>query len=283
MKTTRAWTPDYSLKFLILPPILFLVPTFFAPLGVVIFRSVGGFSFDLSQFAEILTTPTYVQVLAQTFKTAVLSTILALLIGFPIAHVIANARPLFAGLAFACIMVPLWTSVVTRTYAWIALLGRRGLFNQTLLEWNLIERPLALVYNNFAVQVGMVQVLLPMMILPILSTMRQMDRTKLMAASILGANPIRTFYHIYLPMCLPGMMAGSLLVFITALGFYVTPALLGGDSNMMIAVLIEQQVTKTLNWPRASALATVLLVMVLLSLWLVARIAKLRGIKLDVT
>lgn len=283
MTNGRAWTPEFSLKFLVLPPLLFLLPTFLLPLGIVIYRSVGGLSLDPSQFIEIFSTPTYVYVLIQTFQTAVLSTFLALVIGFPIAHVIANARPFWAGIAFACVMVPLWTSVVTRTYAWIVLLGRRGFFNQTLIGSGFIDEPLTLMYNPFAVQVGMVQVLLPMMILPILSTMRQMDRTKLMAAAILGANPVRTFLHVYIPMCLPGILAGSVLVFITALGFYVTPALLGGDSNMMIAVLIEQQVTKTLNWPRASALATVLLVMVLLSLWLVAKIAKLRGIKLDVT
>jgi ABC-type spermidine/putrescine transport system permease subunit I len=281
MGKSRAWTPEYSLKFLILPPIFFLVPTFFLPLGIVVFRSVDGLAFNGSHFQEIFSNSTFTYVLVQTFKTAIVSTLLALIVGFPIAHVISNARSIWGTIAFACVMVPLWTSVVTRTYAWIALLGRRGLVNQFLVHTNI--GPVPLMYNAFAVQVGMVQVLLPMMILPILSTMRQLDRTKLMAAAILGANPIRTFIHVYVPMCFPGIMAGCVLVFITALGFYVTPALLGGDSNMMIAVLIEQQVTKTLNWPLASALATILLLMVLLSLWLVAALAKLRGIKLEVS
>ncbi|RWB28299.1 MAG: ABC transporter permease [Mesorhizobium sp.] len=282
MSGGRAWTPEFSLKFLILPPLLFLVPTFLLPLGIVVYRSVDGLAFDLRQFAEIFSNSTYLYVLSQTFKTAVMSTFLALLIGFPIAHVICNARRFWAGIAFACVMVPLWTSVVTRTYAWIALLGRRGLVNQMLIDTGVIDQALPLMYNPLAVQVGMVQVLLPMMILPVLSSMRQMDRTKLMASAILGANPVRTFIHIYVPMCLPGIMAGSVLVFITALGFYVTPALLGGDSNMMIAVLIEQQVTKTLNWPLASALATVLLMMVLLTLLLVWQLARLRGVRLGV-
>ncbi|MDI6029299.1 ABC transporter permease [Corticibacterium sp. UT-5YL-CI-8] len=278
----KAWTPEYSLKFLILLPLLFLVPTFLLPLGIVVYRSVGGSALDTRYFAEIFSNSIYLYVLLQTFKTAGLSTMLALLIGFPIAHVITRARGFWGAIAFACVMVPLWTSVVTRTYAWIALLGRRGLVNQTLIDTGLFDQPLSLIYNPLAVQVGMVQVLLPMMILPILSSMRQMDQTKLMASAILGANPLRTFIHIYVPMCLSGVMAGSVLVFITALGFYVTPALLGGDTNMMMAVLIEQQVTKTLNWPLASALATVLLLMVLLSLLFVWQIARLRNVKLGV-
>ena len=114
-------------------------------------------------------------------------------------------------------------------------------------------------YNNLGVHIGMVQVLLPFMILPLLSAMRSIDQTKLRAAEILGANPIRVFLHVYLPLSMPGVSAGVLLVFITAAGFYVTPALLGGDRNAMVAVLIEQHVTRTLNWPLASALATILL------------------------
>lgn len=281
MAKRRTWTPEHSLKFLVLPPALFLIPTFLLPLLIVLSRGLNGTELDTSNFAEIFSNTTYLFVLIQTFKTAVLTTFLALVIGFPIAHVISQARPLLANLAFACVMVPLWTSVVTRTYAWIALLGRGGLINQTLSNAGLIDQPLPLMYNQIAVEIGMVQVMLPLMILPILSNIRQLDRTKLMAAAILGANPVRTLVHIYLPLCLPGIMAGSVLVFITSLGFYVTPALLGGDHNMMIAVLIEQQVSKTLNWPLASALATVLLLMVLLSLWLVALLARLRGIRLE--
>lgn len=282
MSKGRAWTPEFAMKLLVLPPVLFLVPTFVAPLLIVIYRGFDGPEFTFDQFQQIFSNTIYVSVLLQTFKTASIATVLALLIGFPIAHVISQAKPIWANVAFACVMIPLWTSVVTRTYAWIALLGRRGLINTVVANFDWIGGPFNLMYNSVAVQVGMVQVLLPMMILPLLSTMRQLDRTKLMAAEILGANPIRAFVHIYIPMCLPGIMAGSVLVFITALGFYVTPALLGGNRDMMIAVLIEQEVTKTLNWPLASALATILLVMVLLSIWLIAAVAKLRGVKLGV-
>ncbi|RWE18109.1 MAG: ABC transporter permease [Mesorhizobium sp.] len=283
MSLQKAWTPERALQFMIIPPALLLVPTFVLPLAVVLSRSVSGSAFDFSQFHEILSNAVYLKVLYITFKTAVISTIVALLIGFPIAQVISTAPPVVANLLFACVMVPLWTSVVTRTYAWLAILGRGGVLNSALQNLGLIEQPLTLIHNQIAVQIGMVQVMMPMMILPLVSTLRQIDRTKLMAAEILGANPIRAFVHIYIPMCLPGIVSGSVLVFITALGFYVTPALLGGDQNTMIAVLIEQQVTKTLNWPLASALATVLLLVVITTLWAISLIAKWRGIKIGVS
>ncbi|TPN81131.1 ABC transporter permease [Mesorhizobium sp. CU2] len=269
------------MKLLVLPPALFLLPTFILPLVIVVYRGFNGPDYSLDQFRQIFSNTIYVWVLIQTFKTALIATCAAFLIGFPIAHVISRARPFWANIAFACVMIPLWTSVVTRTYAWIALLGRRGLINTVLTDVGLIGAPLDLMYNSLAVQIGMVQVLLPLMILPLVSTMRQLDRTKLMAAQILGANPIRAFVHIYIPMCLPGIMAGSVLVFISALGFYVTPALLGRDNEMMIAVLIEQEVTKTLNWQLASALASVLLVMVFISVWLILALSRLRGVKLE--
>ena len=146
-----------------------------------------------------------------------------------------------------------------RTYAWITLFQRRGVINDLLLQFGVIDAPIRFMYNNLGVHIGMVQVLLPFMILPLLASMRSIDQTKLRAAEVLGANPFRVFLHIYLPLSMPGVSAGVLLVFITAAGFYVTPALLGGDRNAMVAVLIEQHVTRTLNWPLASALASLLL------------------------
>lgn len=283
MRLRPTWTPERALRLMILPPLLLLLPGFVLPLAVVLARSVDGLALDASAFSNIVSNAVFLKVLGITFKTALLTTLLALLVGFPVAHVIANARPSVANILFACVMVPLWTSVVTRTYAWLAILGRGGAVNSFLIDSGLVERPLTLIHNQTSVEIGMVQVMLPMMILPLVSAMRQMDHTRLMAAEILGANPLRAFIHAYLPMCLPGIVAGCVLVFITSLGFYVTPALLGGDQNTMIAVLIEQQVTKTLNWQLASALATVLLAMVIAALWLVALLARWRGIRIGVS
>ncbi|TPI57352.1 ABC transporter permease [Mesorhizobium sp. B3-1-3] len=282
MKRSRHWSPDFALKFLLIPPALFLLPTFFLPLVVVVYRAFGAGRPSLDNFKEIAFNHVYLTVLWQTFQTAIYATALCVVIAFPIAQLIARANRFWSGIAFALVMIPFWTSVVTRTYAWIAILSRRGLINNLLIQLDWIEQPLRLMNNMTAVQIGMVQFLLPMMVLPLVSTMRQIDHTKLLAARILGANPLRTFWHIYLPMCLPGLVAGSVLVFITALGFYVTPALLGSDKNMMVSVLIERQVSQALNWQLASALATVLLAMVLLSISLIAYVAGRRGVRLAI-
>ncbi|TPK60911.1 ABC transporter permease [Mesorhizobium sp. B2-4-15] len=282
MNRSRHWSPDFALKFLLVPPALFLLPTFFLPLGVVVYRAFGESRPSLANFGEIAANPIYLTVIWQTFTTALYATVLCLVVAFPIAHLISRANRFWSGIAFALVMIPFWTSVVTRTYAWIALLSRRGVINNLFMQLDWIDQPLKLMNNMTAVQIGMVQFLLPMMVLPLVSTMRQIDTTKLLAARILGANPLRAFWHIYLPMCLPGLVAGSVLVFITALGFYVTPALLGSDRNMMISVLIERQVSQALNWQLASALATVLLAMVLLSITLIAYIAGRRGVRLAI-
>jgi ABC-type spermidine/putrescine transport system permease subunit I len=133
---------------------------------------------------------------------------------------------------------PLLTSVVIRTYAWAALFQRRGLVNDLLIQMGIVDEPVKFIYNNTGVLIGMVQILLPFMILPLLNAMRRMDMTLIRAAAILGANPLRVFIHVYLPLSMPGVTAGVLLVFISAVGFYVTPAVLGGPRQMMIAVLM---------------------------------------------
>jgi ABC-type spermidine/putrescine transport system permease subunit I len=279
----KTWTSEFGLRLLLIVPIAFLVPTFILPLGNVIYRGLGDGTLDFYYFAEIFTNSTYLTVLLQTFEVAALSTAICVLIGFPVAYHIANAKPVVAGLGLAFVLIPFWTSVVTRTYAWVTLLSRKGLINSVLIDAGFIETPFRLMYNMFGVQVGMVQFLLPMMILPLVGTMKRLDNTKLLAAAVLGANPFRVFVHVYLPLCLPGVLAGSVLVFVTALGFYITPAQLGSDRDMMIAVLIAQHVTQTLNWNLASALATVLLLMVLLSLLAVVGLARLRRITLELS
>jgi putative spermidine/putrescine transport system permease protein len=163
-------------------------------------------------------------------------------------------------LALAFVLIPFWTSVVVRTFAWIILFQRFGPVNNTLMELGLINAPLKLIYNGLGVHIGMIQVLLPLMVLPLLNVMKSIDRAYTQAAEVLGANPLQSFWHVYLPLSMPGVTAGVLLVCITAVGFYVTPALLGGTSDMMASILIEQYITRTLNWPLASALATILLV-----------------------
>jgi len=162
------------------------------------------------------------------------------------------------------VLIPFWTSILVRTYAWMVLLQRQGVFNRWLLELGLIDEPLRMMYNRIGVLVGMTHVLLPFMVLPTYAVMRGIDRNLLRAAANLGASPLQSFLRVFLPLSLPGVAAGSLLVFILALGFFITPALMGGRTDMMIAQLIETQIRTQLNFAFAAALATVLLVVTLI-------------------
>ena len=165
----------------------------------------------------------------------------------------------------ALVLVPFWTSAVIRSYAWLIMLQRRGVINETLMGMGVIGDPIRLTDTEFSLHLAMTQVMLPFMALPLINAMRGIDPNVMRAASVLGANPIRQFLTTYLPLSKPGIVAGCTLVFITSLGFYITPALLSSKGTMT-AVLIAQQVSPLLDWPLASALATVLLVGTCLSL-----------------
>jgi len=166
---------------------------------------------------------------------------------------------------WAAVLIPFWTSLLVRTYAWMVILGRRGIVNETLMALGLREVPLDLLFNRFSVTIGMVHILLPFMVLCLYAAMRGIDRGLLLAAENLGARPIQAFVRIFVPLSLPGVVSGSLIVFITALGFYITPALLGGARNTMIAQLIAGQITEQLNFGFGSALAIVLLILTALA------------------
>jgi ABC-type spermidine/putrescine transport system permease subunit I len=243
-------------------PVLFLSALFILPLLTVVYRAVSEPP-GLGSFVAVLSQQASVRVLFNTFEVASTVTVACLLIGYPVAFVLSRTRGVVLNLAIALVLIPFWTSVVVRTFAWIILFQRFGIINNTLTSMGLIKEPVTFIYNTIGVHIGMIHVLLPFAILPLLNTMQSMDQTLLRAGEVLGANPFRIFLHIYLPLSMPGVMAAVLLVFISALGFYVTPAMLGGPPNMMISVLIEQYVSRTLNWPAASALASILLFLTL--------------------
>jgi ABC-type spermidine/putrescine transport system permease subunit I len=260
MRNRKIWTPGRGYLYLLIPPGIFFCLLFIGPLATVVYLGLFQPSFGVGNFTTILASTTHLRVLFFTFQLAAEVTFICLLIGYPVAYVMSRAGNNMLHVAIAIVLIPFWTSVVIRTYAWAALFQRHGLVNDLLLQAGIVEEPVKFIYNNTGVLIGMVQILLPFMILPLLNAMRRMDMTLIRAAEILGANPFRVLFHVYLPLSMPGVTAGVLLVFISAVGFYVTPAVLGGPRQMMIAVLIEQYVTRTLNWPLASALATILLV-----------------------
>jgi ABC-type spermidine/putrescine transport system permease subunit I len=214
---------------------------------------------NLDWYAKALGQGLYLQVFWNTFEIAVFVTVFCLLLGYPLGFLIATTTPFWATMGFIFVLLPLWTSVLVRTYAWMVLLGRNGVFNRLLLDAGVIADPLPLLHNLTGVLIGIVHVLLPYMVLPIYGAVKRLDPAIVAAAEGLGASSWRIFWRIYLPLTLNGIFAGSVIVFVLALGFFITPALLGGGRVMMIAVLIEQQVRETLNWPFAAALSAVLL------------------------
>lgn len=244
-----------------LPALVLLFAFFLFPVVRMLGFSIEDGSLDW--YAKALGEELYLRVFWNTFEIALLVTVICLLVGYPLGFLIATTTPGWATLGFIFVLLPLWTSVLVRTYAWMVLLGRNGVFNRWLIEAGVIADPIPMLNNFTGVLIGMVHVLLPYMVLPVYGAVRRLDPALVAAAEGLGASSWSIFWRIYLPLTLPGIFAGATIVFVLSLGFFITPALLGGGKVMMLAVLIEQQIHQTLNWPFAAALSAVLLALTL--------------------
>jgi putative spermidine/putrescine transport system permease protein len=198
-------------------------------------------------------------VLGRTLWISGMVTLICLAIGFPVAHFISRQKPATAGLLLFLVLLPFWTSLLVRTAAWVVLLQREGVLNNLFMSLGLIDAPVRMIFNRFAVYVAMVHVLLPFMVLPLYAVMKGISPTYARAASSLGAAPLTAFLRVYLPQTLPGVGAGCLMVFIQALGYYITPALVGGADDQMISYFIAFYASKTVNWGMAAALSVMLL------------------------
>jgi ABC-type spermidine/putrescine transport system permease subunit I len=243
----------------LVPALVFLAVFFLHPLVRMMALSFDAPEGPLAYYTSIVASPVYMTVLALTFKTALGVTLLCVLFGVPTAYLLANLEGTWRNVLLMAVALPFLTSILIRTYAWMAILGRNGVVNQLLQAVGLTSAPMRLMHNELGVYVGMVHVLLPFMILPAYSVMSGIDRRLLYAAQSLGASPRKALVSVFLPLALPGIASGSLLVFLIAIGFYITPALLGGPKQVMISNLIEVQVMDLLNWGFGSALAFVLL------------------------
>ena len=246
------------------PLIVYLAIFFLFPLVRVLLESLHFPEPSMREYAIIFSDPVQLRVFGNTFRIAGGVTVLCMFLGYPVAYALCHVGPKFRALLLVCILLPLLTSFLVRTYAWMVLLQRQGVINQLLMNAGLISEPLALMYNRIGTFIGMTHVLLPFMVLPMYSVMRNIDRGLLEAAANLRATPFQAFIRVFLPLSLPGIAAGMVFVFMLALGFFITPALLGGGPDITIAVLIERQATQLLNWHLASALASVLLLLSLL-------------------
>jgi ABC-type spermidine/putrescine transport system permease subunit I len=202
-------------------------------------------------------------VFLRTLEIAAIVTVICLALGYPFAYWLATTTPGWRAVGFAFVLLPFWISVLVRTYAWMILLGRNGILNRNLVALGIVDAPLPLLHNTTGVVIGMVHVLLPYMIFPLYAVMRRMDPALLGAARGLGAPGWEVFRRVYLPLTLPGILSGATLVFVVSLGFFITPALLGGGRVLMIGVLIERQVRQFLDWGLAAALAVIVLAVAL--------------------
>jgi len=216
----------------------------------------------------------YVDVLKRSLLIAALVTVLCVLLGYPLAYWLSRQPARRANLLLILVLLPFWTSLIVRTASWIVLLQSGGLINNTLIDLGILEKPLQLVFNRTGVLISMTHILLPFLILPLYAVMKGIDSRFERAAISLGAHPFTAFRRVYLPQTYAGVTAGALLVFIMAIGYYITPALLGGPGDQMISYFVAYYTNTTINWGMATALGTQLLIIVLLLYWVYAKVSR---------
>jgi putative spermidine/putrescine transport system permease protein len=243
-----------------LPAVILVAFFFIVPVVGLLLRSVTEPALGLENYAALFGDSTYMRVFFNTFLVASVVTAVTIVVAFPVAWMLAIMPPALGSIIFGVIILSMWTNLLTRTYAWMVLLQRTGVINRTLMSLGIIDEPLPLINNLTGVTIGMVYIMLPFMILPLVGTLRAIDPMTLRAAALCGASPFAAFRRILLPLSLPGIAAGGLMVFVMSLGYFVTPALLGGTANMMLAEMIAQMIQSLLNWGLGSAAAFVLLV-----------------------
>ncbi|MGA0234098.1 MAG: ABC transporter permease [Alphaproteobacteria bacterium] len=257
-----------------LPALIAILVVVFLPIfwlsSLSFFGASGALSFE--NYDRIFSSALYRKTFVVTFQISVSVTVICVILGYPLCYWLNKLPNQTAGILMIFVLVPFWTSVLVRTYAWLVLLQRKGIINETLLGLGIIQEPLQLAHNLTGSIIGMVHIMLPFLVLPLYATMRGIDTDLVRAAVGLGASPRSAFWHVFFPMSLPGLSAGIVLVFILSLGFYVTPALLGGGRVQMLAQRIESTITVYSNWGAASALGVVLLLLAILMIWLMNRV-----------
>ncbi|PTB19031.1 ABC transporter permease [Trinickia symbiotica] len=254
---------DWRSLRLLAPALLLLAIFFLLPVLSLLLRSVLEPTPGLQNYAQLLGSTTYLRVFGNTFLVATVVTVVTVAIGFPTAWLLAIAPRRVSSVLFAILLLSMWTNLLARTFAWMVLLQATGPINRLLMALGLISEPLALVNNLVGVTIGMTYIMLPFLVMPLHATLRSIDPSTLRAAAICGASRWQAFWRVLVPLALPGVASGALMVFVMALGYFVTPALLGGPSYMMLAELIAQLVQELLNWGLAGAAALVLLAVTL--------------------
>jgi putrescine transport system permease protein len=225
-------------------------------------------------YARLISDPIYLEAFVSSIRIAGSSALVTLLIAYPMAYALARARSSLRTPLLMMVVLPFWTSFLIRVYAWTGILNSNGLINDALIKLGVIAQPLPLLHSEFAVHLGIVYSYLPFMVLPIFAVLERLDWTLLAAAADLGARPFTTFWRVTLPLSLPGIVAGLLLVFIPALGEFIIPELLGGPETLMVGRVLWTEFFNNHDWPMASALAVALLILILLPAAVIFRLAR---------
>ena len=230
---------------------------------------------SLSNYTRMIESKSYTRIFVTTFKVSFLTTALCVLLGYPLAYFLAQLPRRWAAVGLMTVLLPFWTSLLVRTYAWLVVLQRKGLINQWGMDLGLWDTPVRLAHNLNGTLIGMAHIMLPFLVLPLYGSMKSIDFDYIKAASNLGASPINAFRHVFLPLSLPGLFAGMIIVFVLCLGFFVTPAVLGGGKVIMVSMKIETLIDLFFNFGTASALGVVLLALTLMVLFAAHKLLRL--------
>ena len=260
---------------LVLPLAALVLTLFIGPIVNILWLSVTDPEPGLANYAALVTSESLAGILWTTIRICVITTAFSVILGYSIAYAMVHVAQGSRNRMLSLLLVSFWISVLVRTFSWLMLLGRKGLVNETLLNIGLIAQPIEFMRNELGVLIGMVHYMIPYAVLPLLASMQNIDTRVLSASRSLGATGTQTFWRVYLPLTKPGLVSASLLVFILSLGFYVTPAILGGGKVLMVAEYISVQILVTLRWGTAAMLAALMLFGVLALLFLMSRFMKL--------
>ena len=260
-----------------LPALLLVFVIIVVPVGwlfwLSLFNDEGVLS--LSNYTRMFDSKSYTRIFITTFKVSILTTVFCVLISYPFSYFLSQLPKRWAAVGLFTVLLPFWTSLLVRTYAWLVVLQRKGLVNEWGMELGLWDQPLKLAHNLNGTLVGMVHIMLPFMVLPLYASMRAINADYIKAASNLGATPTRAFWLVFFPLSLPGLLAGMVVVFVLCLGFFVTPAVLGGGKVIMVSMKIETLIDLFFNFGTASALGVVLMILTLVVLFLAHRLLRL--------
>lgn len=273
MAEMRSFIGKHGLKLLLTISVTFLLVFMILPILDMFTKSVvddNGFTW--SYFKEFFSKSLYAKILLNTIRLSLIIGLVTIVLGYPVAYLMNRVGQVLRCIIMGCVQIPFWTSLLVRTYSWIAILQNQGVVNVVLQKLGIIKQPIQLLYNDAGVIIVMTYIMLPYMIFSISSVMGQIDKNVIIASRSLGAGKTMTFFRIFLPLSLPGIMSGFFIVFLNTMGYYIVPALVGGQKSQMFSQTIQNELSGVLNWNFASAIS-IILVMVTMMIVLASKAA----------